>query len=208
MWSKSRPCRCDLLRFSWRLRVLDVAITAEQSVFAAGMWPQGDIRDPLGVWGARRGITGDASGGSIKVGFLEVADRKAALVYACYSAHGAGLTGTHTDDAIKCRLLTNWPNVDPIPGVQGYGSAIDGLLDFNTNFTAPNYVVNRQPLVWPNDRFMLLFDPRPSGQLATLVELEIASNIDLATYTFEVYGYFWDRSVLNAPGGPRHPGSS
>ncbi len=185
-----------------------MAITTEQSVFASALWPQGDIRDPLGVWGSRVGVTGDASGGSIKVGLLEVADRKAGLVYTCYSAHAAGLTGTFTDDAIKCRLLTNWPNVDIVSGVQGYATAIAGLLDFNTNFTAPNYVVNRQPLVTPNDRFLLLFDPRPSGPLATLVELEVTQNVDLATYAFEAYGYFWDRSVLNAPGGPRHPGAS
>jgi len=185
-----------------------MAITAEGNAVPTGLWPQGDARDPLGVWGFRVGVTGDASGGSVKVGCLEAADRKSAYVYTCYSAIAVGLVGAFTDDAVKCRLLTNWPDVDPIAGQQGYATAISQLLNFNSNFTPPVYVPNIQPLVSPNERFILLFDPRPTSALSTLVEMEIAQNLNGGTYSFEAYGYYWDRSVMDTPGGPRHPGSN
>ncbi|MGR3295936.1 MAG: hypothetical protein ACUZ8A_06880, partial [Candidatus Bathyanammoxibius sp.] len=60
------------------------------------------------------------------------------------------------------------------------------------------------------DRFLLLYDPRQPASLGNtnILELQLAVNTDLATYSFEAYGYYWDRSVMQTPGGPRHPGSS
>ena len=74
-------------------------------------------------------------------------------------------------------------------------------------FTPPTFGAIRNP-IGPADRFLLLFDPRQQGGDVDIVEIEFGENRDLATYSFEGYGYFWDRSVLDAPGGPRHPGSS
>lgn len=185
-----------------------MAISEIIDVLPTAMWPQGDIRDPLGIWGFRKGITGDASGGSLKVTAQAPAGQAAAYVYTCYSALIAQLTGTFTNATIKVRLLTNWPDVDPDPGVTGYSSAFAATLAGTAVFTAPGAMPFDHQLIQTIERFLLLFDPRVSAAPLSLVELELGLNIDLATYSFEGYGYYWDRSVLNAPGGPRHPGSN
>lgn len=184
-----------------------MAITAEIDVLAAALWPQGDIRDPLGVWGFRLGVTGDVSGGTIKVTAAAPAGLAAAYVYTCYSLQAVQTSGTATASDLKTRLLTNWPNIGTIPGVQGYATALRSQINGATDFTAP-IVVPTLTIVKEIERFILLFDPRPSAGRLDIIELELAININLATYSFEGYGYFWDRSVLQAPGGPRHPGAS
>jgi len=189
-----------------------MAIAVDQSVIASALWPQGDARDPLGVWGLRRGITGDASGGGIKVAGLEVADKKGGYVYTCYSAQISQLSGANPSAGLmKIRLLTLWPNIDLTAGVQAFSSFLITGFDTSTNFTAPIAGPGGAfgpVLISPNDRFLLLFDPRQFGALGAIIELELGDNKDGALYSFEAYGYFWDRSTLQAPGGPRHPGSS
>ena len=184
-----------------------MAIVGVVDVLPAALWPQGDIRDPLGTWGFRLGITGDATGGSIKVTASAPAGLGAAYVYTCYSLNIAQLTGASGSQTAKARLLTNWPNVDVLAGVQAYSSLIIRNFGTDPQFTAPIAGMD-DPLVTPLDRFLLLFDPRPSIVTLDIIEMESGENVDAATYSFEGYGYFWDRSVLNAPGGPRHPGSA
>lgn len=184
-----------------------MAIVSQVDIITNALWPQGDIRDPLGVWGFRLGVTGDATGGEIKVQAQVPANLAGRFVYTCYSLTFVQLAGATVATAIQARLLTNWPNVDPIAGVQGYASTIASSMEANGNFSAPIGSPD-SPLIGPLDRFLLLFDPRASAGILTLIELKISSNVDTITHSFEGYGYFWDRSVLNAPGGPRHPGSS
>ena len=185
-----------------------MAIEEQATVIQTALWPQGDMRDPLGIWGCRLGVTGDASGGSIKVQFRVPALRKSSYIYTAYSVIGVQLTGTATNVSIKTRLLTNWPDVDiGVNGVQGYATAFAATIVQDGQFTSPTAVPNTT-LIREGDRFLLLFDPRPTGGPLDIVELEWGENVDLATYSFEGYGYFWDRSVLNAPGGLRHPGSN
>jgi len=185
-----------------------MAILVQSAAIATALWPQGDIRDPLGVWGFRQGVTGDATGGSVKVIMSESVDQKAAYIYTAYSLLIAMITqATPGSLSGKARLLTGWPNIDEQAGVQAYGSGRTVTIPSPSAFTSPVGVPGEN-LVSPLDRFLLLFDPRPSGVLADLVELELGDNVLADTYSFEGYGYFWDRSVLNAPGGPRHPGSS
>lgn len=183
-----------------------MAITETVNLKITGLWPQGDARDPLGVWGARHLVTGDATAGSIKVDVRAAAAIAGGYVYTCYSAIATRLDG-NVDSAVKCRLLTNWPDIDDDAGVQGYGTLriVPQLGD--PQFTAPTSGP-RDVLVAPNDRFILLFDPRPVVGAFDIVALEMGENIDAAAYSFEAWGYYWDRSVLNAPGGPRHPGSA
>jgi len=194
-----------------------VAITVTAPPVESPLWPQGDIRDPLGVWGFRLGVTGDASGNPISVGIEVPADKRSAYVYTMYSAQIAQLTGVITGSFLKLRLLTNWPNVDPQAGVQAYASLILGILGGATDLNAPiagpssnSANPGGQSLIQPNDRFLLLFDPRQPASLGPMeiANLELQVNTNLATYSFEAYGYFWDRSVLQAPGGLRHPGAN
>ncbi len=181
-----------------------MAISTDVEVIEQQLWPQGDVRDPLGVWGARLGVTGDATGGSIQVTFSVATSKRDAYVYTCYGLTAAKLTGALTADAIKSRLLTNWPNVDPIPGIQGFATLIIGVSIGSTSAFPPLQGANRD-LLSSESRYILLF--ARTGTPLAIAELEWDNNLNLATYSFEAYGYFWDRSVLQAPGGPRHPGS-
>jgi len=186
-----------------------MAISSIVALEAAALWPQGDIRDPLGVWGARLALPADATGGSIKVEVVTPdGGRSASYLYTCYAAIIVQVAGAANRMIAKCRLLTNWPNIDPQPGVQGYAHAAYIDIDGSTDFTQPQTGPFNFTLIQPNDRFILLFDPRQERGQITIMELEVNENIVGLTHSFEAYGYFWDRSVLNAPGGPRHPGSS
>lgn len=185
-----------------------MAVSLTLEVLPTALFPQGDARDPLGVWGFRQGMTGDATGGSIKVAAFVAAALVGAYVYTCYSLSVVQTTGTPTAAVVKSRLLTTWPNVDPDAGVAGYAAMSVITFGGAATFTAPLASVVDAPLLNPLDRFILMFDPRSRGGSQGLVELELSVNTDAATYSFEGYGYFWDRSVMNTPGGPRHPGAS
>ena len=173
------------------------------------LWPQGDARDPLGIWGGRVSVTGDATGGSIKVTCKVPAARRSAYVYTCYSIVMAPL---QLPAAVivnsKVRLLTNFPNIDTQPGIQAYGSVFQALLSPSTGFTAPFGGQFEFHPLGPLDRFLLLYDPSPGNTDMDILELEMTSNIDTDIWAFEAYGYYWDRSVMNTPGGPRHPGAA
>lgn len=184
-----------------------MAIAANVDLVATALWPQGDARDPLGVWGARNIVTGDATGGSVKTTIQAPDTIAGAYVYTCYSAFASTVSAASASQ-VKLRLLTNWPDVDPLdPGVQGYGAIVVALQDFGLLFTAP---MSGPPasMIGPADRFVLLFDPRPVAGAFAIVELELDENTLARVYAFEAYGYYWDRQVLNTPGGPRHPGAS
>jgi len=185
-----------------------MAITEAAAIVESQFGPQGDIRDPLGTWGIRHGVTGDASGGAIKVIGTVDADKQGAFVYTCYYAMVVQLTGSPATITYKTRLLTNWPNVSPEAGVQGVSTFIAHQVRASVpDFTAP-LSGPRETDISPNDRFILLYDPRQSGGPTEIIEWEYADNLDTVLYSFEAFGYYWDRSVMQAPGGLRHPGSS
>jgi len=183
-----------------------MAITADVNIVATALWPQGDARDPLGVWGGREIITGDASGGSTRVNFRAASDIAGAFLFTCYSANVSFLT-TSTAAVVRARLLTNWPDIDVEAGVQGYSTHLVRNTDGSSTFPAP-LSGSDFPLIGPNDRFVLLFDPRPVVGAFDIVDLAVASNVLNGQLAFECWGYYWDRQVLNTPGGPRHPGAS
>ena len=185
-----------------------MAVAGTVDVLESALWPQGDARDPLGIWGFRAALTGDATGGSVKMTAQVPALKRSAYVYTCYSVTIARTVGSNVTTQGKLRLLTNWPNVDSQAGVQAYGSLQMGTIAGAPNFTAPNTGPFDQQMMEPNQRFLLLFDPRATGGAMSILELEIDDNTDLDQWSFEGYGYFWDRAVMQAPGGPRHPGAS
>jgi len=184
-------------------------IVTSVEVQETALWQQGDVRDPLGVWGCRLQVTGDATTGSVLVTFRVPEARRSAYVYTCYSTQIVLLSSAVVAVTAKCRLLTNWPNVDPQPGVQGYDTVqvmnLNGTSLFANEISGPfeNFFLTS------NDRFIPLFDPRAgvTGDL-DIVELELGKNLIAEVYSFAGYGYFWDRSVMAAPGGLRHPGSN
>jgi len=188
-----------------------MSIETTVEIVQTALWPQGDARDPLGVWGFRLGVTGDASGDPIQVQVQVPANENAARLYTCYSLTVNQLTGAFTSGTrIKTRLLTSWPNVDPLAGVQAYGRTKMSGATGSAAFNSPRFGFGNEggDAMGPNDRFLLLFDPRPAAGILTIIELEWEINTNLAVYAFEGYGYWWDRGVWDAPGGPRHPGSS
>jgi len=184
-----------------------MAIAANVDLLPGQEWPQGDARDPLGVWGARLGVTGDATGGSIKVGINVPSDIRGAHVYTCYGVTFAQLTGVVTARNVKTRLLTNLPDVDPTAGITGFATLKISNTATLDSVTSPILgMKGEDPGVSTLDRFILL--RTGTGTPLTIVEVEFGENLNLATYSFEAYGYYWDRLVMQAPGGPRHPGSS
>jgi len=189
-----------------------MSINLNIEVVETALWPQRDARDPLGVWGARGGVTGDASGGVIRAFILVPASKRRGRIYTCYNASTTCSQETvpETSTAIRSRLLTNWPDVDVVQvGAQGFAGWIrsavvdDGVG--NAPVTGPS-----TPLIFPNDRFILLFDPGvvAAGLAMVIIEMERNANVDSNIYDFQAYGYYWDRQILDTPGGPRHPGSS
>lgn len=184
-----------------------MAISSGVDLFPAQQWPQHDARDPLGIWGARLGVTGDASGGSIKVAFNVPANIRGAHVYTCYAVTFAQLTGVVTARNVKTRLLTNLPDVDPQEGITGFTTLNISNTATLDSVTPPILgMKGEDPGVKDIDRFILL--RTDTGTPLTIVEMEFGENLLAATYSFEAYGYYWDRLVMQAPGGPRHPGSS
>lgn len=162
------------------------------------------------MWGSRVIVTGDASGGGIKAFSFVPEERRAAYVYTCYAVTPVQLTGTVAGGQVaKCRLLTNWPDIDPINvGVQGYSTWFAAALAGNSSLTAPLFGPGEYGLITANMRYILLFDFRPTAGNMNILELEYSDNNLNDTYAFEAYGYFWDRAVLDTPGGLRHPGST
>jgi len=178
-----------------------VDILAQQTLYPA------DARDPLGMWGGRVTLTGIGDGGSMKIVFNVPELLAAAYVFTVYSAIIVQTGGTPNGDIGKCRILTNWPNIDPDPGIQAYGTTIIRTLLASTSFTAP-FAAPTEPFITPNDRFLLIYNPQQPDAAMSILELEFNGNVTGAVLSFEAYGYFWDREVMTLPGGPRHPGSN
>jgi len=190
-----------------------MAIVSTMVPFESQMWPQGDIRDPLGVWGSRVSVTGDATGDTIKVTVDVPAARRAAYVYTHLSCEITQLTGAVVAASAKVRILSGWPNTDAQAGVNAYSMAKQVAMSGSDTYTAPFGMPNMQsaPGGWilPNERYILCFDPRPGVNTdLAILELELLQNTNLLVYAFQAYGYYWDRSVMQAPGGPRHPGAN
>ncbi len=184
-----------------------MAITSNIEIETQQLWPQGDVRDPLGIWGGRSTIAGDGSGNPLKLVWRTPAGQRAAYVYTLYSVTYAKIVGSAAAVETRTQILTNWPNVDPQAGVQAFATAIVQDTGGTDNFDSPNSAL-RLPVIRDIDRFILIFDPRPGPGLIDILSMAIADNGVGNSWTFECYGYYWDRSVMNAPGGPRHPGSN
>lgn len=183
-----------------------MSIVINSVILEHQLFVQRDGRDPLGVWGHRGTVVGDASGGTIKQGLTILALGDAGRIYTCYSVAINKETGVDAAAAGKVRLLTNFPPMDRAGGTTAFGSARRVTVNAGTGFSAPILMIDAGDFgITPQERFVLLFGPQ-AGANVNIVELEINENEDLAVYTFEGYGYFWDRQVLYVAGGPRHPG--
>jgi len=184
-----------------------MSITIEKDVLVTGIFKQGDIRDPIGLWGGTTSINSDATGGKIRTSFrVDNEDAFLSGVFSIYSANVIQVTGLAATQNILFGINSNWPNIDQTPGITPYNGFIRATLSGEDAFS-PVAAVFPQ-LVGSLDRFRLIFDPRHiAPQNMLLCQFEMV-NVNAKSYLWSVYGYFWDRSVLDAPGGPRHPGSS
>lgn len=189
-----------------------MAIVSTVDITAAAIFRPRDLRDPLGWWGGRLGITGDATGPPLTAQFVVPADIAGKYVYTCYIANQGQLTFPTVPDqtAHKMRLLLNWPNMDAQAGINGLNAQYFSATRVQSDFTGQVSAAGNPTDNFTADagrRFILLFDPRSTAGAQAIVEMEWGDNTDLATYIFEAGGYFWDRQVMNVPGGPRHPGA-
>jgi len=185
-----------------------MTVVGTVEVIESAIFLQGDVRDPLGIWGFRSRLVGDGGGGGMKLTAEVAASKRSAYVYTLYQAQAAQVVGVPATDICKLRILTNWPNIDPQADVQAYGSLKIITWAGAVDLTVPDAGPFDQSLVDPQDRFLLIYDPRASGDAMAIVEMVVGKNVSGDEISFEGYGYFWDRSVMQAPGGPRHPGAS
>jgi len=191
-----------------------VSVAALEDIVATVMWPQGDARDPLGLWFGEVRATGDASAGHIRFIFRVQAARRAQYVFAAYNVSLQIPAGLAATTATWLMLRTNWPNIASATG-QAFtpyehlrlGTTPEiGSVAGDADFQESPFGINGQ-LLHPNDRFLLLSDPRRGGTAMEILELQVGTNENTVLYIASAWGYFWDRAVYQAPGGPRHPGS-
>jgi len=184
-----------------------MAISAEATVLEHNLFKAGDARDPLGIWTIRVLITGDATSGSIKVGFQASQTNR---VYVCHAVTLSS-NGSSANAIGKLRLLTNFPPATPAGSTAGFAFNRAFSITREPLLTEPEDNINAasQPMMINSEK-LLLFGPLPSDDgPVTIVELETQDNTDTASYFFEAWGYYWDKvAVLNTPGGPRFPGSN
>lgn len=171
------------------------------------LWPQRDARDPLGIFGWRLTIPTDASGGSVKCSVDIEAGKRHAFVWKIFDMVIAQITGGALATNAKLRILTNWPNIDPQPGIQAYSTLWVGSMGGNNSLTPPNTGIFDVSPLNGQQKDILIYDPSTTAGIMPIAEQEVV-NTDGLTYSFEGYGYYWDRSVMNTPGGPRNPGTS
>ena len=184
-----------------------MALTPVIDIIENALWMQGDVRDPLGVWGFRSAIIGDGSGGTIKW-FVQVpATKSGKYIYTVQSLNFTHDVGTILNKNVKIRMLTSWPNIDPQAGVQAYSMMKRRLMQGDITWSAPIETV-QEDILGPLDRMVLLFDPRTANNAITLFEAEVTNTGIGEDYSFEGYGYFWDRTAMQAPGGIRFPGTT
>ncbi len=188
-----------------------MSVSVDIPVIEWQLWPQQDARDPLGIWTARGSTTGDVSGGVLGARIVVPQARRRAYIYTCYGLTQVRVSGsTEVATQMKVRLLTNYPDASPTaPGITGYASWMRVPITVIANTTAPN-AGGDLPMLSPEQRFILLFDPSAVDVLndMPIVEIERDANVDGIVVNTEGWGYYWDRSILNTPGGPRHPGAS
>jgi len=188
-----------------------MSFTVNKDVLVSGLFKQGDIRDPIGIWGGSVTINGDVTGGFLRVIFqVDPDDGWVSGIFAHYSVSviqtiGALLTGAGS--AVIFRINTNWPNILQDPGIIPYNFTRSFQLTGAAGLSP--IAATEQPMVTSQERFLLSWDPRHiTPQNLLLDQIEILNPGAGISINFTAYGYFWDRSVLDAPGGPRHPGSS
>ncbi len=186
-----------------------MSITTAVILQQAAQWPQGDIRDPIGVWGAKWIVLGDASGDEIEVTINTPLGAAAAFVYTLYDVNIEHSAGALVSNALMMQWFTGWPDVEAAAGVEAAHTNVVGVIQGDAGLgSAPIGAINANGPLWRSEqRFLLSFDPRFGHQSSRTLAIIKLVNIGVGTnYTGFLYGYYWDRSVMNAPGGPRHPG--
>ena len=184
-----------------------MALVGLANVTQTQLWPQRDARDPLGVWGGLSVVTGDVSGAPITLFIQASSEIRAAYVYNIVSCGFQKVAGTAGAFSIRRRIITHWPDINLDPGIVAFEDIIVGITRGVDGIGDPETAGDRPWIVSPEDK-MLIFDPRSSPNNMTIVEFAINDNENTITYRAQAYGYFWDRSVMETPGGPRFPGSS
>lgn len=183
-----------------------MTITVVATVFQHAILRRRDQRDPLGVWAAREQVTGDASGGIQQVDIQVPANVRAGFVYNCQAAEMIG-PDPSAMTSVTVRLLTNWPPSDS-PGVAGADFHVNSPIGSFGDGSSKSGSNTGQPFINAALMKVLLFDPR-SNPLAgvNLLEIWSSANTLAEPRIGTAWGYYWDRGVMDVPGGPRFPGA-
>lgn len=184
-----------------------MSVSGTVNILESELWPQRDARDPIGIFGWRVLQAGDATGGSNKI-FIQVPEQiRHAYVMKISDMIIAQIVGSIVATVGKSRVLTNWPNIDVDPGIQTYGTSHFFTLTGDASFTAPRAGPFDAEALPRGLGDLLIYDPSTQTGDMVIAEQETV-NTNNTTYSFEGYGYYWDRAVMSTPGGPRNPGTA
>jgi len=176
---------------------------AQVRLLAHNIFKQRDSRDPLGIWAFRSEQAGTATGGVFKV---QVQSDEVDRIFTCV---GLNLTADGITVAVqgKYRLLCNQPPADLEGGQAGVSIARNIDVTNFSNATAPadNWDAI-SPYESQLEHILLFGGVQSSRDPQNILEMECGGNALTVTYFFEATGYFWDRQILESPGGPRWPG--
>ncbi len=151
---------------------------------------------PLGLFSAVGQVSGNASGGWALLGFQIPGNRRQDYVWS-WQATWLSVANAETDPgpvAIVYHLLQIPPGVTtPVQLHLGVN-----LVEVPSGAWYPDRPI--PPVEWQR---LFVFDDQPGNTPVDvdLVQLSFANNIDGATYTARIFGYFWDRAVMTS--GPR-----
>jgi len=181
-----------------------MAISSEATILEHNLFKQRDGRDVLGIWNLTHDITGDATGGSIKLAILPNSPDRIFNVVAL----GLSVSQLVASAIGKFRYLCNFPPASVTQGRDSTDFTRSFTISQSADLTTPgdNWAAgNNQDPGWDK---LLLWGSALPGVISAILELESGDNTLNETYFFDAWGYFWDRNVMYEPGGPRFPGAS
>lgn len=175
-------------------------VVAPELQFKSSLARRGGQREPRGHCGLAFSFLGDASGGSatcnLAIPFSRSEDRVFML---------KALKMRATTDPGQGHIICNlqWPFLQ----VQGAGPVVlVHAFDFNVEATLGTFNSGDAGIeTWPEWCRSLIFQTNLGSAVYWPVQAVWGTNTNATTYLIDCWGYWWDKTVIGLPGGPRIP---
>ena len=162
----------------------------------------GSLGEPLGIFTGRASVTGDASSGHVEISFVPqnptttptLDDQREEYVWFLDAAGIiVGVTGGGNCNA---RLQTHFARSNTLLPNPLDMVVVRDLLESAGIFAPTDDLIpeswKRVPIFWDTQELAV--------PTITLLQLGVENNVDLANYTFSVYGRYYDRQILSNRG--------